>query len=153
MSLRARPPRPTPLFTLAFKHDLAFSGNLLGAAEADRDVIEAFGDALAGSGKPFTIASGLLGVVPGHVATERDGHAASSSEHLFPGPSIRIANAQATLAFAQRDVRSSIVRLPPTVHGDGDNGFVPGLIAIARATGISGHIGGRGKSLARRAPF
>jgi nucleoside-diphosphate-sugar epimerase len=126
---------------LAFKHDLAFSGNFLGAAEADRDAINAFGDALAGSGKPFTIASGLLGVYPGHVATERDGHGASTSEHPFPGPSVRIANAQATLAFEQRDVRSSIVRLPPTVHGDGDNGFVPGLIAIARAKGVSGYIG------------
>ena len=50
---------------LAFKHDLAFSGDFVGAAEADRRAVETFGDALAGSGKPLVIASGLLGLAPG----------------------------------------------------------------------------------------
>ena len=59
---------------LAFKHDLAFSGDFQGAADADRRAIETFGDALAGSDRPFVIASGVLGLAPGRVATERDGH-------------------------------------------------------------------------------
>ena len=58
---------------LAFKHDIAFTGDFVGAATADRTAVDTFGDALAGSGKPFVIASGLLGLTPGQVATERDG--------------------------------------------------------------------------------
>ena len=58
---------------LAFKHDLAFSGDFQGAAGADRRAVETFGEALAGSDRPFVLASGLLGLTPGKVATERDG--------------------------------------------------------------------------------
>ena len=57
---------------LAFKHDIAFSGDFEGAADADRRAVETFGEALAGSDRPFVIASGTLGL-PGRVATERDG--------------------------------------------------------------------------------
>ena len=58
---------------LAFKHESAFSGDFQGAADADRRAVEAFGEALAGSDRPFLIASGTLGLAPGRVATERDG--------------------------------------------------------------------------------
>src|SRR5437762_9065038 len=47
---------------LAFKHDLAFSGGFQDAADADRRAVEAFGEALAGSDRPFVIASGVLGL-------------------------------------------------------------------------------------------
>src|SRR6201996_8688261 len=57
---------------LAFKHDIAFSGDFLGAAEADRRAVDAFGDALAGTGRPFVIASGVAGLKPGQVSTEQD---------------------------------------------------------------------------------
>ena len=57
---------------LAFKHDLAFSGSYQAAADADRLAIEAFGEVLAGSDRPFLIASGTLGLAPGRVATELD---------------------------------------------------------------------------------
>src|SRR6476469_10710343 len=60
---------------LAFRHDIAFSGDFQGAADSDRRAIETFGDALAGSDRPLIIASGALGVAPGRLATERDGHA------------------------------------------------------------------------------
>src|ERR1700729_766436 len=53
---------------LAFKHDLAFSGDFQGAADADRRAVETFGEALAGSDRPFVLASGLLGLAPGRVA-------------------------------------------------------------------------------------
>jgi nucleoside-diphosphate-sugar epimerase len=127
---------------LAFKHDLAFSGNFQGAADADRRAVETFGEALAESDRPFVIASGVLGLTPGHVGTERDGHSTDSTlSALGGGPRTRLATAELTLSFASRGVRSSVVRLAPTVHGDGDTGFVATLVDIARATRVSGYIG------------
>jgi nucleoside-diphosphate-sugar epimerase len=120
---------------LAFKHDIAFSGDFQGAADADRRAIETFGDALAGSDRPLLIASGTLGLSPGHVVTERD----SADPGSVASP--RMASADATLALAERGVRSSVVRLPPTVHGDGDNGFIAMLVGIAREKGVAGYIG------------
>jgi len=128
---------------LAFKHDLAFTGDFAGAADADRRAIETFGEALAGTGKPFVIASGVLGLAPGHVLTERDGLTAGTGDHEAPisGAEQRLANAHFTLALADRGVRSSIVRLPPTCHGDGDNGFIPTAIGFARQKGAAAYIG------------
>ena len=123
---------------LAFKHDLAFTGNFEGAAEADRRAIETLGEALVGSDRPFLIASGTLGLAPGRVATEQD---MPDLEQFTGGPGIRAANAQRTVALASRGVRSSVVRLPPTNHGDGDNGFMATLVSIARDKGVSGYIG------------
>ncbi|MEU7405268.1 SDR family oxidoreductase [Streptomyces sp. NPDC044948] len=126
---------------LAFKHDIAFSGDFKGAGEADRRAVEVIGEALAGSDRPFTIASGTP-AIPGHVATERDGHdpdlaaaARGDAQH------IRAATAELTLSLAARGVRSSVVRLAPTNHGEGDNGFVTALIGIARDRGVSGYVG------------
>lgn len=127
---------------LAFKHDLAFTGNFQGAADADRRAVETIGEALAGSDRPFVIASGVLGLTPGHMATEQDGRDLDSTlEHLPSGPRTRQATAQLTLSLASRHVRSSVLRLPPTVHGDGDHGFMATLVGIARDKGVSGYIG------------
>jgi nucleoside-diphosphate-sugar epimerase len=127
---------------LAFKHDLAFTGDFQGAADADTRAIETFGEALADSGRPFVIASGTLGLAPGRVATEQDGLARDPAHAAFGiGPQIRLANAHKTLALASRGVRSSVLRLPPTVHGDGDNGFLATIVGIARDKGVSGYIG------------
>ena len=125
---------------LAFKHDVAFSGDFDSAVAADRLAIEAFGDALAGTDRPFVIASGTVGVAYGKVATEEDGRdvdpAAGGS-----GPAGRQANAALVLSLASRGVRSTVLRLPPTVHGDGDNGFVAAQVGIARDKGVSGYVG------------
>jgi nucleoside-diphosphate-sugar epimerase len=127
---------------LAFKHDIAFTGDFAGAASADRTAVDTFGDALAGSGKPFVIASGLLGLVSGRVATERDGLTEDSvPDHAGEGPSARLRTAHATLALADRGVRSSVLRLPPTVHGDGDNGFMTALVGLARQHGNAAYVG------------
>jgi len=127
---------------LAFKHDLAFSGDFQAATDADHRAIGTFGDALAGTDRPLVIASGLLGLTPGHVANEDDGHGSDPSSTQAVGtPSPRHVNAETTLGFASRGVRSSIVRLAPTVHGAGDNGFMATVVAIARAKGVSGYIG------------
>jgi hypothetical protein len=54
---------------------------------------------------------------------------------LGGGPRTRLATAQLTLSLASRDVRWSVLRLPPTVHGEGDNGFMATLVGIARDKG------------------
>ena len=127
---------------LAFKHDLAFSGDFQGAADADRRAVETFGEALAGSDRPLRhrlrdarARTGAGGDRTGR-AWSRAGRGASGG-----GPQTRLDNAQMTLSLASRGVRSSVLRLPPTVHGDGDNGFMATLVGIARDKGVSGYIG------------
>lgn len=120
---------------LAFKHEEAFSGDYAAAAAADRHAIEALGAALEGTDKPFVIASGLAGHAPGTVVTEDDLPEAASAAGE------RVRSERLLLALAAKGVRSSSVRLAPTVHGRGDQAFVPALIAIAREKGVSGYIG------------
>jgi nucleoside-diphosphate-sugar epimerase len=127
---------------LAFKHDLAFSGDFQGAADADRRAVEILGETLAGSDRPLVIASGTLGVSPGRVATEQDGHGSNPAVAAWGGgPQTRWATAELALSLGSRGVRSSVVRLAPTNHGDGDNGFLAALVGIARERGVSGYIG------------
>jgi nucleoside-diphosphate-sugar epimerase len=141
-SLRSGAAASDGVIHLAFKHDIAFSGDFQGAADADRRAIETFGQALADSDRPFLIASGTLGLAPGRVGTERDGLGPDPvSKAPIGGAHTRMANAQMTLSLAGRGVRSSVVRLPPTVHGDGDNGFLATIVGVARDKGVSGYIG------------
>ncbi len=117
---------------------LAFGGSFADPEDLiRRDVtaIEALGQALAGSGQPFVSTSGTLVMSAGRVAAEPD---APDPESIA---SFRIPGEQACLAFAAQGVRSSVVRLAPTVHGPGDYGFIPMLIAAARRTGVSAYIG------------
>jgi nucleoside-diphosphate-sugar epimerase len=124
---------------LAFKHDIAFSGDFQGAADADRRAVETLGETLADTDRPLLIASGTAGVSPGRVATERDGHELAPA--VGDGPHARMATAELVLSLASRGVRSSVVRLAPTNHGEGDNGFLARLVGIARERGVSGYIG------------
>jgi nucleoside-diphosphate-sugar epimerase len=117
---------------LAFIHDFT---NFEASARADRRAIETMGAVLEGSGKPLVIAAGTP-AVPGRVATERD--------EPVPGSpaAVRAANAQVALDMAARGVRSSVVGLPRTVHGDGDHhGFIAIMVGIARDKGVSGYVG------------
>src|SRR6202050_3092934 len=85
---------------LAFKHDLAFSGDFQGAADADRRAVETIGETLAGSDRPFVIASGTLGLAPGRVAHEQDGHGdpdPAVAAMAGPGPLTRLATAELVL--------------------------------------------------------
>ena len=141
-SLRSAAAAADGVIHLAFKHDIAFSGGFQDAADADRRAVETFGEVLADSGRPFVIASGTLGLALGRVGTERDGHGSDPAMAAWgPGPRARQATAEFTLSLASRNVRSSVVRLPPTVHGEGDNGFMAAIVGIARAKGVSGYIG------------
>ncbi|MGP9022993.1 SDR family oxidoreductase [Streptomyces sp. BR1] len=128
---------------LAFKHDIAFTGDFAGALQADRRAVEAFGEALAGSDRPFVLASGMAGLVPGRVNTERDGHDIDPYDtvHIAAGPEGRRAIAELTLSLASRGIRTSILRLPPTVYGAGDAGFMATLVDVARSKGVSGYVG------------
>lgn len=118
---------------LAFGHDFS---RFDASVQTDARAIDAFGTALEGSGKPLVIASGTP-AIPGKVATEHD------RPEFPPGSPMagRAANAQATLDLASRGVRSSVVGLPRTVHGEGDQGFVSWLIADAREKGAAGYVG------------
>jgi nucleoside-diphosphate-sugar epimerase len=142
-SLRAGAAASDGVIHLAFRHDIAFSGDFEGAADSDRCAVETFGEALAGTDRPFVIASGTAGVAPGRVATEADGHDGFDPAlvAMGAGPQTRAATCELALSLASRGVRSSVVRLPPTNHGDGDHGFVATLVTTAREKGVSGYIG------------
>jgi len=129
-SLRAGAAASDGVVHLAYHHDFT---QMAQAARLDLTAIEAIGDVLEGTGHPLVIASGVAGLTPGHVATERD--------DADPAAHPRIANAAAALALADRGVRPVVVRFAPTVHAEGDHGFVARLVEIARAKGVSAYVG------------
>jgi nucleoside-diphosphate-sugar epimerase len=128
-SLRSGAAAADGVIHTAFIHDF---NNYAPAAEADRRAIETLGGALAGSDRPLIVTSGTLLVQrQKSLATEQDAPTSN-----FPRKSEETA-----LALAARGVRASVLRLPPSVHGNGDHGFVPRLISIAREKGFSVFIG------------
>jgi nucleoside-diphosphate-sugar epimerase len=118
---------------LAFKHDLMRSGGFAAAVAAELAVVHALGDALAGTGKPLVAASGTLALAHlGRPGTEDDA--------AVPGG--RTDAEIAVTGFAERGVRSSVVRIPPITHSTLDShGFARVLIAIARQAGVAGYPG------------
>lgn len=124
---------------LAFQHEVAWSGNFAAAAAADRRAVEAMGAALADSERPFVLASGVLGLKVGRVATEDDGLVPSAEVRANPAGR-RSSTALLALSLAGTGVRSSVLRFPPTVHGDGDNGFMATFVGIARQRGVAAYV-------------
>jgi nucleoside-diphosphate-sugar epimerase len=114
---------------LAFIHDF---NNYGPAAEADRRAIETMGAVLAGSNKPLVVTSGTLLIErKGPLATEED----------KPTPNFPRKSEEAAIALTAKGVRASTVRLPPSVHGEGDHGFVPMIINTAREKKVSAYLG------------
>ncbi|QEM12813.1 SDR family oxidoreductase [Mucilaginibacter rubeus] len=116
----------------AFNHDFSrFKDN----CEDDRKVIAALGDVLTGTDKPLVVTSGVGLLNYGRLVTEDDVPPATSNVNP------RVATEEATKAVAEKGVKAYLVRLPPSVHGEGDHGFVPMIINMTKEKGESAYIG------------
>jgi nucleoside-diphosphate-sugar epimerase len=105
------------------------------AVSTDRAAVEAIGGSLRGTARPLVASFGTLAMRAGKLATEDDGYDAD-----FMGAP-RAMTEDTLRRMASGGVRTSAIRLPPIVHGEGDRGFAPQLIAIARKKQQSGYIG------------
>jgi nucleoside-diphosphate-sugar epimerase len=116
----------------AYIHDFSENNDAAAYARADRAAIEAIGEVLAGSNRPLVAAAGIPVPEPGHISTEYD---EAPENPAYPRVSEPVA-----MSLAGRGVRVGVVRMPPTVHGRGDHGFVAALIGIARARGVAAYV-------------
>ncbi len=110
-----------------FIHDLA---NYAAAAEIDRSAVDTIGAVLTGSDRPFIVTSGTALTAPGRVATEKD-----SANSIFPRKP-----EEAAASAAAGGAQVSVLRLHPSVHGVGDQGFIPILIRLAREKNVSAYV-------------
>ena len=131
-SIRAGAQDAEAVIHLANKHDFA---NPAVSNAAERAAVQAIGDTLAGSGRPFLVASGVAGLTAGRPGTEDDASPAHG-----PG-SPRGGSENLALEFVERGVHSVSLRFAPTVHGARDHGFIAVIAGIARQKGVSGYPG------------
>lgn len=129
-SLRSGAAAADGVIHAAFVHDFK---DYAEANQKDSQAIKALGEALAGSDRPLVATSVTALLTPGRLGTERD--------TADPHSAARVASEETALAMASQGVRTSVVRLPASVHGDGDKGLVPTLIEVARRTGVSAYVG------------
>jgi nucleoside-diphosphate-sugar epimerase len=130
-SLRAGAAAADGVVHCAFIHDFT---DFAASVAADLRAAKTIAEALAGTDRPFVVTSGTPGLPDRQVATE---DSVSEAGTLAAG---RFATEEAVLAVA--GVRGSVVRLPRSVHGDGDrHGFVSQLIKVAREKGVSAYPG------------
>ncbi len=102
---------------------------------SERAAVQTIGDTLAGTGKPFLLASGVAALTPGRPATEDD----ASPYHGLDSP--RGGAENLAFDFVGQGVCGVALRFSPTVHGMRDHGFVARIVAIAREKGVSGYPG------------
>jgi nucleoside-diphosphate-sugar epimerase len=130
-SLKSGAAKADGVIHCAFDHDFS---NFAANCEKDKRAIEAMGDVLVGSDRPFVITSGTgMGTtVPGQPATE--------DKVNFSHPNPRVVSELAGVAVAERGVNVSVVRLPQ-VHDPVKQGLITYSVAIAREKGLSPYIG------------
>ncbi|MFI6249449.1 SDR family oxidoreductase [Streptomyces sp. NPDC051016] len=129
---------------VAHRQDLLPSGGMDAVAAAELPIVLAYGEALAGTGKPL-VAAGSIGSPGnggnlGRPATEEDPALPAGDEHKGTLRARNVVEA-AVVGLAERGVRSSVVRIPPIMHSTTDAGFLPALIAVARQKGFAGYPG------------
>ena len=127
-SLRAGAEGVDGVIHVGYSHDFS---KMAEAASMDAAAVQLFGDLLEGTGKPLLIASGILGAVS--VETDRPDPASA--------PSPRLQTEYDLLGFAERGIRSAAIRFAPTVHGDGDHGFMAELVRLDRQNKTSAYVG------------
>jgi nucleoside-diphosphate-sugar epimerase len=131
-SLRAGADAADAVLHLANKHDF---NNPAVSNRAERNAVEAIGEVLSGSGRPFLLASGFTFPRPGLTATEND----LSPFHGLESP--RGGSENRALEYVAQDVKTVSLRFATTVHGAGDHGFIAALVAVARNKGTAGYVG------------
>ena len=121
---------------LAFKHEAMRTGDFISAVAADAAAIDAIGDALAGTGKPFVSTGGTLMLAMAGIS----GRPGTEDDQSESGPRTDAANY--TLGLGRQGVRSSVVRLAPMVHSNLDHhGFTHALIGFASESGVAAYTG------------
>jgi len=131
-SLRAGAGAADAVVHLGFKHDFS---DMAGAGRTERAALETFGEVLAGSGRALLFASGLALLAPGRTVTENDANPLSGPDAPRGGAE------QLAFSFEERDIRPVALRFSPTVHGEGDYGFMAVIAGIAREKGAAAYIG------------
>lgn len=111
----------------AFEHDFA---NFAASARADEAAIDAIGNAIVGSKRRLVVTGGTIALAPGTVLREDDRGISALPRR----------SQSAALALATRGVHAMVIRLSPSVHGDGDRGFVPMLVTAARTNGFAAYV-------------
>jgi nucleoside-diphosphate-sugar epimerase len=134
--LRAAAAQADGVIHLAFKHEAMRTGDFMGAIGSDLAAIQAIGETLAGTGKPFVTTGGTLMLAMAGIT----GRPGTEDDQSDGGPRVDAANY--TIGLAHHSVRSSVVRLAPMVHSDLDHhGFTHALIDFARENRVAAYTG------------